>query len=354
VQLGINLGYAGSERFDSRHNVEVVREADRLGYAVAWVGEAYGSDAASVVTWLGAHTSRIDVGSAVFQIPARTPAMAAMTAASIDTLTSGRFRLGLGVSGPQVSEGWHGVPFKGPLGRTREYVEGVRSLLRGERLTMSGMYYRVPADGAQAKPLKLTTSVLRSTLPIYLAAMGPRNLELAGEEFDGWLATFYSPEQALDQHEAWRKGWQARQDPARRGEAFDVVPTVPVVVGNDIGQCADRVRPYCALYLGGMGSRTLNYYNQQAHRMGFGKAAQAVQDCYLGGDHAGAAALVPTEFVDAIALLGPVDRIADRLVAFAESGVTTLSVAVQGGLLDDRLGTVRSVADALDRSGLGE
>src|SRR5512144_481425 len=192
MRLGVNLGYWGAG--NDHENLALAQEADRLGYSSVWAAEAYGSDAATVLAWVAAQTERIDIGSAVFQIPARTPAMTAMTAATLDTLSGGRFRLGLGVSGPQVSEGWHGVRFDKPLGRTREYVAIVRMALRRERVEYSGEHYTLPLPGGPGKPLKLTVHPIREHLPVYLAAVGPRNLELAGEIADGWLAMFFSPE----------------------------------------------------------------------------------------------------------------------------------------------------------------
>ena len=244
---------------------------------MVWAAEAYGSDSPTVLAWVAAQTERIDVGSAVMQIPARTPAMTAMTAATLDTLSGGRFRLGLGVSGPQVSEGWHGVRFDKPLARTREYVDIVRLALAREQVAYDGEHYTLPLPDGPGKALQLTVHPVREHIPIYLAAVGPKNLELAGEIADGWLAIFFSPEYAEEQ--------LAPSPPAGQRSAgldgFDVVPTVPVVVGDDVAACADPVRPYAALYVGGMGSREQNFYNQLAGRMGYGEAAGEVQDLYL-------------------------------------------------------------------------
>jgi F420-dependent oxidoreductase-like protein len=335
--LGLNLGYL-SGRADPAAQLALAREADRLGYVVVWAAEAYGSDSPSVLAWLAGQTERIGLGSAVMQIPARTPAATAMTAATIDTLSGGRFRLGLGVSGPQVSEGWHGVRFADPVARTREYVAIVRKALARERLVHDGQHYRLPLPDGAGKPLKLGFHPPRTEIPIYLAAIGPRNLRLAGEIADGWLAIFLAPE-----HTA---GQLARIGSTRPG--FDVVASVPVVVGNDIGACADLVRWYAALYLGGMGSREQNFYNQLAVRMGYGEAARRVQDEYLAGRIRDAAAAVPLPFIDQTSLLGPPRRIADRLQAYAESGVTTLSVQPLAG--DPT--TLRTVAEAAELAGV--
>ncbi|MGE5762639.1 MAG: LLM class F420-dependent oxidoreductase [Mycobacterium leprae] len=351
MRLGLNLGYWGGGGRDDADNLELAREADRLGYAVVWAAEAYGSDAATVLAWVAAQTKRVDVGSAVFQIPARTPALTAMTAATLDTLSGGRFRLGLGVSGPQVSEGWHGVRFDKPLGRTREYVAIVRMALRRERVEYAGEHYTLPLPGGPGKPLKLTVHPIREHLPVYLAAVGPRNLELAGEIADGWLAMFFSPEHSGESLAAVRAG---RAKTGATLDGFDVVATVPLSVGEDVAACADPVRPNAALYIGGMGSRQTNFYNALATRMGFGDAAAEIQDRYLAKDYAGAMAAVPLEFLDATSLLGPAERIADRLQAYAAAGVTTLTVSCPPGSLEERRMAVRTAAEALEKAGLAE
>ena len=349
MKLGINLGYWGAG--NDADNLALAREADRLGYAVAWAAEAYGSDAATVLSWVAAQTDNIDVGSAIFQIPGRTPANTAMTAATLDTLSGGRFRLGLGVSGPQVSEGWHGVRFNKPLTRTREYVAIVRKALARERLTYEGEFFTLPLPDGPGKALTLTVHPVREHLPIYLAAVGPKNLELAGEIADGWLAIFYSPEYADEQLAHLRAG---REKAGLTLDGFDIVPTVPVVLGKDVSNCADPVRAYAALYIGGMGSRDKNFYNALAARMGYEEAAGQIQDLYLGRDYAGAAAAVPDDFIDRTSLIGPPERIRDRLQAYADTGVTTLTIAVYSGTLDERLETVRQMTEILDAAGLAE
>jgi F420-dependent oxidoreductase-like protein len=345
MRLGLNLGYWSTAQ-DARDGVALAREADRLGYAVAWAAEAYGSDVVTVLTWVAANTERIDVGSGIMQIPARSPAMTAMTAASLDALSDGRFRLGLGVSGPQVSEGWHGVRYAQPLGRTREYVDVVRRALTRERLTAPGPHYPLPLPDGPGKALKLIVHPVRETIPLYLAAVGPKNLELTGEVADGWLAVFYSPEHASEHLASIAKG---------RGErgmdGFDVVPTVPMVLGDDVAACADPVRAYAALYVGGMGSREQNFYNALARRMGYEEAAQEVQDRYLAHDYAGAMAAVPLEFIDSTSLLGPKERVAERMRAFADSGVTTLTITTWGATLEERLAALRTGVEALELSG---
>jgi F420-dependent oxidoreductase-like protein len=350
MKLGINLGYWGAGM--DADNLAVAKEADRLGYAVCWAAEAYGSDAATVLAWVAAHTERIDVGSAIFQIPARQPAMTAMTAATLDSLSGGRFRLGLGVSGPQVSEGWYGVKFDKPLARTREYVEIIRKAMTRERLSHEGQHWTLPLPGGPGKPLKLTVHPQREHIPLYIAAIGPKNLEQTGEIADGALLIFPSAdhlEETAIQH--LRAG---REKAGKTMEGFDVVPTLPLAVGDDkdLGSLADFFRPYTALYVGGMGSRQQNFYNKLARRMGYEKAAAEIQDKYLAGDKDGAAAAVPQDLIDRTTLLGSVDRIADRMRAYAAAGVTTLTLAPAGFTLDDRVASLRAGAEALERAGL--
>ena len=348
MRLGLNLGYWGMG--NDADNLALAREADRLGYAVVWAAEAYGSDTATVLSWIAAQTSNVDVGSAVFQIPARTPAMTAMTAATLDTLSGGRMRLGLGVSGPQVSEGWHGVRFAKPLKRTREYHDIVRMALRRERVRYDGEFFQLPLPDGPGKALQLTVHPVREHIPMYLAAIGPKNLELAGELFDGWLALFFNPERSAELRQSVSTG---RAKVGKTLAGFDIAPTVPVVIGDDVDQCAMPVRAYAALYIGGMGSREKNFYNQLACRMGYEEAAKEVQDKYLSKDQVGAMAAVPFDFIDQTSLIGPADRIRERLHAYADAGVGTLNVASYAGTLDERIATVRTMAELLDESGLG-
>jgi F420-dependent oxidoreductase-like protein len=348
MRLGLNLGYSGSDRSLGRQDVELAREAEQLGFTSVWVAEAYGSDAVSSLAWIGGQTDRIVLGSAIMQIPARTPAMTAMTAANLSFLTNGRFHLGLGISGPQVSEGWHGTSFANPLGRTSEYVDIVRTITAGNRLDYQGKHFQIPVTPESMKPLRIAGVPPVSDLPIYLAALGPRNIELAGQKCDGWLATFYSPEHSVDQHAAWRKGFAGRE----QSRPFEVIATVPAVVGPDVALCADTVRGFAALYVGGMGSRQHNFYNLQADRMGYGTAARAIQDLYLSGKREEAESVVPVDLIDGISLLGPWQRVAERMRAFAESGVTTLSVAVVSGSFDERIETLRNIALAAEVAGL--
>ena len=299
MRLGLNLGYWGFGQ--DADNLVLAQDADAAGYDVAWVAEAYGSDAPTVLAWVGAQTKRIGIGSAVMQIPARTPAMTAMTAATLDTLSGGRFRLGLGVSGPQVSEGWHGVRFGKPLARTEEYVEIVRRALSRERLSYQGEHWTLPLPDGPGKPIKLTVHPVREEIPVYLASVGPKNLELTGRIAEGWLAIFFSPEHAAVSLDHIRVG-RAKADKSMTG--FDVVPTVPVAIGDDLEALAAPIRSYAALYVGGMGSREQNFYNALACRMGFEQEAARVQELYLDRRYDEAAAAVPHEFVDATSLIG--------------------------------------------------
>jgi F420-dependent oxidoreductase-like protein len=346
VKLGLNLGYWGMG--NDADNLALAREADRLGYAVVWAAEAYGSDAATVLAWVAAQASRVDVGSAVMQIPARTPTATAMTAATLDTLSGGRFRLGLGVSGPQVSEGWYGVPFAKPLARTREYIDIVRMALARESVRYAGSTYTLPLPDGPGKALRLTVHPVREHVPIYLAAVGPKNLALAGEIADGWLAIFYAPDYADDLLPHVAAG---RAKVGKTLDGFDVVANASMSVGDDLAAAAEPLRAMAALYLGGMGSRQQNFYNALAVRMGYADAAAEVQNRYLASAYEGAAAAVPFEFIDRTALLGPPGRIAERMAAFAASGVTTLAVTPLAATLKERLRALTTAAAALHMSG---
>ncbi|WP_042417414.1 LLM class F420-dependent oxidoreductase [Streptacidiphilus anmyonensis] len=352
MRLGINLGYWGLG--NDADNIAVAQEADRLGYSVCWAAEAYGSDAATVLAYVAAKTERIDVGSAIFQIPARTPTMTAMTAATLDTLSGGRFRLGLGVSGPQVSEGWYGVKFDKPLARTREYVEIIRKAMARERVTHDGANWTLPLPGGPGKALKLTIHPVREHIPLYIAAIGPKNLELTGEIADGWLGIFFAPEQAELSLASVRAG---REKAGLTLDGFDVAPNVPIAVAAsdseaDLAAAADIFRHYTALYVGGMGSKEQNFYNRIACRMGYEEAAEEIQKLYLSGDKAAAAAAVPQQLIDSTTLVGTRDRIADRLQAYAAAGVTTVNLSPGGFTLDERILALRTAVEALDQAGL--
>ena len=326
MRLGLNVGYWGA---GPSNHVALAQEADRLGYHSLWTAEAYGSDAVTTLTWLAAHTAHILVGTSIMQIPARTPANTAMTAATLDLLTGGRFLLGLGVSGPQVVEGWHGQSYGSPLVRTREYVEIVRMVLKREKpLEHHGEHYDIPVRGGTGlgKPLKLTVHPLRANIPIYLAAIGPKNVALAAEIADGWLPAFFAPRHM----DVFRPSFEAGFKRAGGGKSyanFDITAGVRVVLGDDVDACRAQVKPGIALYVGGMGARGKNFYNDLARRYGYEEAAAKVQDLYLAGRKDEAVAAVPDAMVDDMALCGPRERIADRLSTWRDAGVKTLVVS---------------------------
>jgi len=331
-------------------NLAVAQVAERLGFASVWVAEAYGSDAVSVLSWIGAQTSTIGLGSAILQIPARSPAMTAMTAATLDTLSGGRVVLGLGVSGPQVSEGWHGVRFDKPLARTREYVEVVRKALSRDRLRYDGAHYTLPLPDGPGKALQLTVHPVREHIPVYLAAIGPKNLELTGEIADGVLTVFFtSGEHSADTLEHLTVG---RAKAGLTMDGFDVVASMPLVPDEADDEALAKVRAYYALYIGGMGSREKNFYNDLACRMGFADEAARIQDLYLARDYAGAMAAIPDAFIDQTALIGDQERIAKRMREFASAGVTTLAVMPAATTRDDRVAALQVAANALTRSGV--
>ena len=315
MRLGYYMGYAPPGK-NPLELIELAQEAERLGFDSAWAAEAWGTDAITVLSWLAATTSTIKIGSAIMQLPGRSPANAAMTAATLDLLSGGRFLLGLGTSGPQVVEGWHGEAWGKPLGKTREYVEIVRSILRRETLEHHGEHYDIPYSGPGAtghgKPKKLMMRPLRAEIPIYIAALGPKNVELAFEIADGWIPIFFSPEHARD----------AFAFDARNG--FDISPSAHVVVTDDVEAGRDFVRPILGLYIGGRGARGKNFYNALVRRYGYEAEAEKIQQLYLDGRQREAIAAVPDALVDDVALVGPRERIADRLYAWRESGATTL------------------------------
>jgi len=330
MRLGINFGYQDwGQGLDTA--VALAKEADRLGYHSGWTAEAYGTDSITPLTWLMAHTERMSWGTSIMQMPARTPAMTAMTAATLDLMSGGRFILGIGASGPQVVEGWHGQPYGKPLGRTREYVEIVRTILRREApLEHHGEHYDIPYDGPGAtglgKPLKIIVHPRRADLPIYLAAIGRKNVELAAEIADGWLPIFFSPERLQETYGAALETGFAKAGGGKSLESFDIAPTVTVIVGDDVEMLRGMVKPMVALYVGGMGARGKNFYNDLACRYGYEAAAKEIQDLYLDGKKKEAAAAVPDELIDEVALVGPRERIADRLDAWRECGITTMII----------------------------
>jgi F420-dependent oxidoreductase-like protein len=333
MRLGVNFGYQ-----DWGANLQgalaMAKEADSLGYSSGWTAEAYGTDAVTPLTWMLANTERMSFGPAIMQMPARTPAMTAMTAATLDLMSGGRFLLGLGLSGPQVVEGWHGQPYGKPLGKTREYVEIVRTILAREApLEHHGPHYDIPYTGDDAtglgKPLKIIVHPRRADIPIYLASIGEKNVELTAEIADGWLPIFFSPERYREAFGASIDAGFAKAGNGKSLENFDIAPTVTVIVGDDVEMLRGFVKPMIALYVGGMGARGRNFYNALACRYGYEAAAAEIQDLYLDGKKKEATAAVPDALVDEIALIGPKERIRDRLDAWKASGVGTMIVGAQ-------------------------
>lgn len=320
MKLGVSVAYWGLG-FTKDDQRAVAVEAERLGFDSLWVAEAYGSDAVSVLGWLAAATTTIRLGTAIIQIPARPATATAMAAATLDTLSDGRLILGLGLSGPQVSEGWYGTPYARPLQRTREYLEVVRMALARERVNYQGECVQLPLPGGKGKALKLTIGPVQQRIPIYLATLGPKNVALTGEIADGWIPTFFSPEhvEALCEplHEGSRRVGRDPGDVA-------ICPQVPIRVDDDIDAARDAMRPVMALYVGGMGPKKNNFYAELATRYGFGEAAERVQDLYLSGRKDEAAAALPTELIDLTCICGPDEVVRERLAAFEKSGVDTL------------------------------
>jgi F420-dependent oxidoreductase-like protein len=322
VRLGLQLGYD-----DPLFWAALAEEAERCGFHSVWTSEAYGSDAVSPLAWVGARTERIRLGTAIMQMPARSPATTAATVATLDLLSGGRVLLGLGTSGPQVAEGWHGQAWGKPLTRTREYVEIVRAILRRDApLEHHGEHYDIPYSGADAtglgKPLKLIVHPPRPDVPIYLAAIGPKNVALAAEIADGWLPIFFSPERFGETHRPMLDEGFARRGGKPGG--WDLAAHVPVVVADDVAAARDALKPLLALYVGGMGAKGRNFYTRLAERYGYADAAAVVQDLYLAGKKGEAAAAVPDALVDEVALVGDRARIAERLSAYRDCGVDTL------------------------------
>jgi len=329
VRIGLFLAYW--PWFAPREQLELARLADEQGLDSVWVSEAWGQDVVSVLGHLTATTEQIALGSGLLQIPARTPAMTAMTAATLDTLSKGRFRLGLGVSGPQVSEGWHGVSFRRPVTRTREYVEIVRAALAREGpLTYEGKEFRLPVEGSElGKPLKLLIQPERTEIPVYLGAVGPRAIEQTGEIADGWLPFMFSPEHA-----------EQMLAPVRAsGRSVDVAPVVPVCVADDEAAARDLARPWLSIYLGGMGAKDKNFYVDMAATYGHGESAREVQDRFLGGDRDGAAAALSDELIDSSAICTTAAKLDDRLADYDRAGADTL-LAIPFG---DRPAIVRAL-----------
>jgi F420-dependent oxidoreductase-like protein len=326
MRLGLMSGQFGPKL---SIDFDLIREAESLGYESVWTAEAYGNDAIVPLSFIAARTHRIGLGTAIMQMPARTPAMTAMTAMTLDALSGGRFRLGLGPSGPQVVEGWHGVPYGRPLTRTREYVAIVRKILaRQAPLEHKGFHYEIPyrSEGASGlgKPLK---SILhgRADMKIYTAAISPRGLACAGEVADGVFPVWMSPEKPKVVESHIQDGIAAAEGGKQR-EDFDLAPFVTCVLGDDLDKCRFPVRAMLALYIGGMGARGKNFYNDYARRLGYEEAATKVQDLYLDGKKAEAMAAIPNELIDEVALIGSKERIAERVQVWKASPADTLLI----------------------------
>jgi F420-dependent oxidoreductase-like protein len=322
VRLGLQLGYDDPVLWTA-----LAEEAERCGFHSVWTSEAYGSDAISPLAWIGSRTTSVRLGTAIAQMPGRSPATTAATVATLDLLSGGRVLLGLGTSGPQVAEGWHGQAWGKPLTRTREYVEIVRAILRRDApLEHHGEHYDIPYTGPGAtglgKPLRIIVHPPRPDVPIYLAAIGPKNVALAAEIADGWLPIFFSPERFAETHLPMLEEGFARRD--GRPEGWDLAAHVPVVVTDDVAAGRDFLKPLLALYVGGMGAKGQNFYTRLAERYGYADAAAEIQDLYLEGKKNEAIAAVPDGLVDEVALVGDRARIGDRLAAFRDCGVGTL------------------------------
>ncbi|MCX6393342.1 MAG: LLM class F420-dependent oxidoreductase [Solirubrobacterales bacterium] len=344
MDLGVNLGYWGLG-LGAEDQLAIVKEAEQQDYSVVWTAEAYGSDAATVLGWLAGHTSKIGLGSAIFQMPGRSAAMTAMTAATLDQISGGRFRLGLGPSGPQVSEGWHGVRFGKQLQRTREYVDVVRMALRRERLEYQGETIELPLPDGPGKALKLTIGPVQEEIPIYIAAIGPNNVKLVGEIADGWLPLFFAPEH-VDQFRPLLEEGAARS--GRDASKIDIAPSVNAFITDDLEAARDLARPFISLYIGGMGPKDNNFYTKLVSRYGFEDAANEIQDLYLSGKKVEAAAAIPDELIDLVSLTGPRDFVKDRMKAYKDAGVGTLSITPMTFTREERIEQLRLLAEIRD------
>jgi F420-dependent oxidoreductase-like protein len=323
MRVGMMLNYAGG----FAETVSELADYERAGLQIVFVPEAYSFDAVSQLGFIAAKTTTVEIASGILPIYSRTPALTAMTAAGLDFVSGGRFTLGLGSSGPQVIEGWHGVPYDAPVGRTRELIEICRLVWRRERLDYHGKHYTLPLDGGTGlgKPLKLINRPVRERIPIVVAALGPKNVALAAELAEGWQPIFYFPEKADTAWGAALAEGGAKRDTAVLG-ALDVIAETPLAIGEDVTHLRDLTRPFFALYIGGMGARNRNFYFDLACRFGYENEAKKIQDAYLAGRKDEAAALVPADLVEKTSLIGPAGYVTERLAAFREAGVTTLNI----------------------------
>jgi F420-dependent oxidoreductase-like protein len=339
MRVGMMLGYAGG----FSEAVDELADFERAGLDIVFVPEAYSFDAVSQLGFIAARTTRLEIASGILPVYSRTPALTAMTAAGLDFVSGGRFTLGLGTSGPQVIEGWHGVPYDAPVGRTRELVEICRMVWRRDRLDYQGKHYTLPYEGGTGlgKPLKLINHPVRERIPIVIAALGPKNVALAAEVAEGWQPIFYFPEKAAIAWDAPLGEGKARRDPALG--TLDVIASAPLAIGDDVTGLRDLTRPVFALYIGGMGARGRNFYYDLACRFGYESEADTIQEAYLAGRKDEAAALVPADLVEKTALIGPAGYVAERLEAFRESGVTTLNVTPLASTHAARLADIERV-----------
>jgi F420-dependent oxidoreductase-like protein len=343
MRIGMALNYAGG----FKETAAELADFEKAGLDIVFVPEAYSYDAVSQLGYLAAVTDRVQLASGIMQLYSRTPTLTAMTAAGLDYVSGGRFTLGIGASGPQVVEGWHGVPYDAPVGRTREIIEICRAVWRRERLEYAGKHYQIPLPEGQGtglgKALKLINHPVRDRIPIIVAALGPKNVELAAELAEGWEPIFYYPEKAPEVWGASLAAGRANRDPALG--PLDVIAQTALAIGDDVTGLIDLIRPVQALYIGGMGARAKNFYNALAVRYGYGKEAAAIQDAYLAGRKDEAAGLIPQELLESVSLIGPKSYVAERVAAMRESGVTTLNVAPLGSTHAERVALIEQIRD---------
>ncbi|HEY1667759.1 MAG TPA: LLM class F420-dependent oxidoreductase [Trebonia sp.] len=342
MRVGMMLNYSGG----FTETVSELSDFEKAGLQVVFVPEAYSFDAVSQLGFIAARTSTVEIASGILPIYSRSPALTAMTAAGLDFVSGGRFTLGLGTSGPQVIEGWHGVPYDAPVGRTRELIEICRMVWRRERLDYHGRHYTLPLPAGQGtglgKPLKLINHPVRERIPIVIAALGPKNVALAAELAEGWQPIFYFPEKAGLTWDAALAEGNAKRDTATLG-TLDVIAAAPLAIGDDVLHLRDFARPVFALYIGGMGARGKNFYYDLACRFGYADEAKLIQDAYLSGRKDGAAALVPAELVEKTALIGPHGYVKERLAAYREAGVTTLNVTALSPTHERRVSDIEAL-----------
>ncbi|WP_061299141.1 LLM class F420-dependent oxidoreductase [Herbidospora cretacea] len=341
MRIGMALSYSGG----FKETVAELADYEKAGLDIVFVAEAYSFDAVSQMGYIAARTERLEIASGILPVYSRTPALLAMTAAGLDYVSDGRFTLGLGASGPQVIEGFHGVPYTAPLGRTREVIEIARKVWKRERLEYQGKHYTMPLQGGtgRGKPLKLINAPVRERIPIVVAAIGPKNVELAAEMAEGWLPIFYMPEKAAD---VWGSSLAAGE--AKRAEelgSLDVIATATLAIGDDVSGLLEFGRPMAALYIGGMGAKGKNFYNDLAVRYGYEKEAAGIQDLYLAGKKEEAAALVPYDLLEKMSLIGSEGFVRDRLAAMRESGVTTINVTPIGATHEERVRLIEKVKE---------